>query len=252
MRGLTEYVNDSSNFPSTQAQRVGVQVEIATLISFIEDESDVNGSSTLSNYQARRSLFVVSRAMKSLKKLVNDASLGRNAADVSRGNFHGVALEGLAPRGTLIAVGADFRHANLKDLTVRPRASFRYSFLTCAQLNGARLRTADLTGADLTGADLTGADLSHVTGLTSQRIHGAIVSGTQLPDGVSRDVASRWGVSSTRCVRIANHMTGMRAGQGFGSWHCPHTKAQARRYKDGISPRMHVADLMKVCTIRDR
>ena len=121
MRGLTEYVNDSSNFPSTQAQRVGAQDAIATLISFIEDESDVNGSSTLNNYQAPQPV-VVSRAIQSLKKLVNDASLGRNAADVSRGDFHGVALEGLAPRGTFIAVGADFRRANLKDLTVRPRS----------------------------------------------------------------------------------------------------------------------------------
>lgn len=251
MRGLTEYVDDESNFESRRAQRVGVQDAIATLITFIEDESDVDGSSTLSNYQAPQPV-VVSRAIQSLKALVNDRSLGRNAADVSRGNFHGVALSGLAPQGRFLAVGADFRRADLEDLTVRPGASFRFSFLTCARLNDARFKTADLTGADLTGADLTGADLSHVTGLTSQQIHGSILSGTKLPDGVSRDVATAWGVSSTRCVRIANHMTGMRAGQGFGSWHCPHTAAQARRYKDGISPEMEVADLMKVCRIRDR
>ncbi len=144
MRGLTEYVNDSSNFPSTQAQRVGVQDAIATLISFIEDESDVNGSSTLSNYQAPQPV-VVSRAIQSLKKLVNDASLGRNAADVSRGNFHGVA-------------------------------------------------------------------------------HGAIVLAAPSSDGVSRDVASRGGLSTSSDRQPHD---GHGAGQGFGGPGLSHEGASA-------------------------
>lgn len=75
-----------------------------------------------------------------------------------------------------------------------PRANFRYSILSKADLTEADLREANLrhvllNGANLSRADLRGADLSHANlrgaNLTDAKLDGAILKGAQ---GISQNV----------------------------------------------------------------
>jgi len=69
---------------------------------------------------------------------------------------------------------ADLRNAILRNANLRK-----------ANLTGANLSETDLFGASLIEADLQGADLTSVTGLCSQQVAGANLSGAKLPGTVA-------------------------------------------------------------------
>lgn len=251
MRTLVEYVRDEGNYAGDSAkQQRGAEDAMAILRSFIEDESIPVGRGGLADYQSPQPL-VVPEALRSIKAIAENRAFRPIAVDVSRGNFHGVSFANFSPLGGFLAVGADFRRANLSHLDLEKHgADLRYAFFTCANLSDAKLGATSMMGTDLTGADLSGADLSNVTGLTTQQLHGATASkDTKLPKGV-RISGNQWGSTSSSCSTLVNHMTAMRAGQGFGGWHCPTTRLAAKAYRDGINPAEHVHDLIAVCRAR--
>jgi hypothetical protein len=218
MLQLVDFVKDAKNFDGDAVKRSrGASNAIQTLAAFIEEES-VATSRGLPDYESPQPV-VLSRAMNQVKSLVSDDAIGKHQVDLSRASLHGLFLANFSPKGSLLAVGADFRRATLKsmDLTklaINPHAEFSWSFLTCADLRGANFGSAALEGADLVGADLSGADLSHATGLREEQIAGAKIDrSTRLP--FVADPRRGWGVSSRKCIEVVDAMTGMLPGQGY-------------------------------------
>ena len=190
--------------------------------------------------------------MTQLKKLDSDPVLGVHTTDISRANLHGISLPYFRPHGSLLAVAADFRRADLHGLALQAHQNtFKRAFFTCASLNRANLGDADLQYADLSGADLRGADLSRTQHLKSAQLNGVMVDGrTKLPAGVSATTRP-WGYTKPACVTTVNRMTGMIAGQGYDQeLMCPRdqqtwqTAAIRKRFTGALD------DLIAVCSLR--
>lgn len=253
MRLLVAYVQDPANYDhDTDRQQTGARDAIQTLTAFIEDKSSVPGAGGLTDYNQPQPI-ILSRALDQVKILASDPLLGSHDTDVSRGNFHGISLPGFAPRGSFLAVSADFRSANLSHLDLRAQpAALQLGFYTCASLVSAKFGTANLTAADLSGADLRGADLSHVTGLTSGQLRGVTVGPrTRLPAGVRVDPTRAWARDSSRCNDLVAAMTGMHGGQGYySSDPCPGELAAARRTTFRPTFGGNLAQLVQACALR--
>jgi hypothetical protein len=259
MRMLTEFVSNPDNYPDKTGDHpdkaavdAGVEDAVRTLSAFIEDNSSTPHDSGLSDYQSPQPI-VVSRAVGQLAHILGDGDLGEHVADISRGNLHGISLPGFAPPSAFLAVGTDFRRANLSGLNFGAApASLESAFFTCSNLSDARLGDADVSGADLTGADLTGADLSRVKNLTAAQLSGVTVSSaTRLPPDLDDTPRAGWGTRSLACFQLVNKMTGMRGGQGFtDKLPCPETAAASRRFAHEMSFDGSLSDLVTACRMR--
>jgi hypothetical protein len=232
MRRLVQFVGNGDNFED-DADQVTTAVNTAqTLSSFITDESIVAGREGVGDYRDPQPV-VVSRAVGQLIDLMTHAK-GEPASekafpevnvDLSRGDFHGVPVRDVRPRGTFWAVGADFRRAGASGwhLERSPSANLSDAFFTCADLQTSNLGHANVEGADFTGANLRGADLSGVVGLTDAQLTGAVVGeATRLPDGVSRPVQPGWWVeedgvwtATSTCRGLVDRMTQLLPGSGY-------------------------------------
>lgn len=253
MRLLAEYAEDRNNFDSSESQDIAADDAIQTLMAFIEDQSSVRGFTGLADYESPQPI-VLSRAAVVLMRLADERGLGSHAIDISRANLHGISLTGMIrPEGKIIARDTDFRRASLGFMNVSGvTADFSYSYFTCARLGAVKFGRANLLGADLSGADLSGADLSHVQNLTPGQLHGVTTGPkTRLPSGIHVSAADAWGVDSSTCHTLVDHMTGMQAGWGYLSTHpCPTTLRRARRMT--FSPPFDGTrrDLATACAIR--
>lgn len=260
IRRLVQFVSHEDNFDDDDPAEADEAVLNAaqTLMAFIQDESVVAGREGLSDYRDPQPI-VVSRALAELVRLVR-ASEMRIALDLSNGDFHGIHVPRLAPRGSVSAVGADFRLATAAwDLSEAPSVSLGSSFFTCANLQTADFGEADVSGADFTGANLRGADLGSVRGLTSDQLSGALVGEqTRLPPGVEPP-GEPWGVvqladdrftASADCRRLVESMTRLVSGAGYvARLACP--GSDERVSLPSLAPAERAA-LRRVCRLRAR
>lgn len=93
-------------------------------------------------------------------------------------DFHDHDLSGAVFRQTRLE-GADFRNATLRE------ASFTEAVLTCAKFTGADLTGADFIDATVVDAVFVEDDLS-ASGLLTRQFAGALLSGTRLPEAISK------------------------------------------------------------------
>ncbi|MFC4784334.1 pentapeptide repeat-containing protein [Nocardioides sp. MAHUQ-72] len=264
IRRLVHYVDEPENFDSAGMQQEAEVNAAQTLTAFIEDESTVPGHDGLTSFRDPQPV-VVSRAMTQLMELTGrqqdgDVEVPAIAVDVSRGNFHGVAISDFRPEGSFRAVAADFRGAAVAgwDLTHAPQApDLRNAMFTCADLQTSNLGTADVSGTDFTGANLRGADLSMVQHLTSNQLAGVLTGPeTRLPPQVDPPPGPAWGVrtrgehfvASPACRFLMDRMTNLVPGAGFSS-RLPCPAAAPSRWPVRLSPPEHAA-LDRVCRLR--
>jgi hypothetical protein len=256
LRRLVRYVTTEDNYEDDGTQWDAAVDAAQTLSTFITDESTVPGHEGLTSYRDPQPI-VVARALGQLVQLMK-GGFATIDVDLSRGNFHGVNVAGVAPQGAFVAVGADFRSVNATawDLTGTD-ADLSNAFFTCANLQTSKLGAADLAGTDLTGANLRGADLSQVRNLTSAQLTGALVGPvTRLPgDVVAPDPDDAWGVqddedfgTTPACRRMMEEMTDLPAGAGYSQRiGCPgsHRRSWSIELTDGAR-----AALRTVCGFR--
>jgi uncharacterized protein YjbI with pentapeptide repeats len=101
------------------------------------------------------------------------------ALDFSGANLHGKNLVARNLRD------ADLRHADLSSATLG-NADMKHADLCGADLRGATFDGTNLSGASLREADLQGVDLSTNRGLQTEQLAGADLTGTKLPDELTR------------------------------------------------------------------
>ena len=127
---LREFVEDPKNYRNSRAEQDGARDAIQTLGAFVEDNSSVKGHYALTYFEAPQPI-IISRAMFQLRELASNQTLGSHDVDISRGNLHGISLPSFSPRGSFLAVAADFRRANLTGLDLTPQPG-----PTCATCRG--------------------------------------------------------------------------------------------------------------------
>ena len=252
MRLLTEFIEDEENYESDLDRHEGVTNGIQILTAFIEDNSTDPDKPGLSNYQSPVPI-ILSRAMARLRAVLENEKLGVNRADISRANMHGISLPDFEPRGTLLAVAADFRRASLRDLDLSAAsAELTAAFFTCSDLTAARFGEANVNNADFSGAILSGADLSQVKELESEQLNGAVIdNATKLPPGVTPPTS--WGENrGEHCYYLVNEMTGMRGSQGYSDLvPCPMTLGAAREIEFEPEFAGELRDLAQACRMRN-
>lgn len=256
IRRLVRFVNDDTNFDSTIEQERAVIDAAQTLMVFVQDESATPGREGLSDYRDPQPV-VSSRALDELLDLL-DAAKHAISVDLSRVDFHGIGAADLKPRGSLYAVGADFRLAAATgwDLSDIP-ANLGSAFFTCANLQQSDFGQANVSGTDFTGANLRGADLGDVIGLRQEQIGGAVTGeATTLPAGLIAPT-DQWGAveqgnghwtASPQCRALVESMTRLPSGSGFSSrLPCPGVTPAV------FPPRLRPAEktaVARVCALR--
>lgn len=226
MRMLNLFVQDVSKFDGdADRQRLGVVQALATLAAFVREESGQtsNGLRAFSEDVP----LIVEPALREIKDLASNWRLGAHGLDINEADLHGLYIQGFTILGQFAAPAADFRRADLTNISLVD-GDLKGAFFTCATLQGGDLGGASLEFADFTGADLRDADLSQVQNLNIAQLTGVWMNDeTKMPGNLKQDVldkqqagtpeAGAWleQPQDPRCSRVVREMTSMIAGQGY-------------------------------------
>jgi hypothetical protein len=270
---LVRFVTVDSSRTSSVDQSYQAKSLQQTLVTFIRAESSVPATGLVDYDQHPPQWDVAAIAAKQLEQLLAYLH-GRSAVDsIFRGSAQSYAissieldhvdLHGFNQAGLTVDVstdldGADLREAQLSGIRVTAPLNLEQADLTCADLNGssdrpASLGSADLAYADLTGANLSSLDLRSVQNLTPQEVQHTVFDqrtkwpryywqGRQRLSFVPPRPDDAMQNNRLECTYLIQHMTGMRAGQGYQSrWGWPKSA--------DTSPR--ASGLRAVRTLRD-